>query len=381
MIDYGRCAAYIDLDALMSNMSEIRRLIRPETKVIAVIKANAYGHGASVFAKELEKLDYLWGFAVAAVSEAAQLRDEGISKPILLLGASFEPEFRQLIELDVRPAVFSYDTALKLSNEAAALNRTVNIHIKTDTGMSRIGYRPGPDSIDSILKISKLPCLKIEGIFTHFSKADEKDLSYAKQQLETFKKIIKDLEDAGLSIPLKHCSNSAGIIALPEANMDLVRAGIIIYGLLPSEEMDVSGIRLKKVMNLKSRIVHIKTMEEGARVSYGGTYITKSGDILATVSFGYADGYPRTLSNKGYVLVRGRKAPIVGRICMDQFMINVRDIPDVCINDEVTLVGCDSGYEITMEELGDLSGRFNYEFACDISPRVPRIYLVGGNNR
>ncbi len=375
MNDYTRCCAYIDIDALEHNMNEIRRVMDPGAGVVAVIKADGYGHGAVRLALELSKLEFLWGFAVATVSEADILKNSGVDKPVLLLGASFPHEFEDIVKRDIRPAVFSYDTAKALSERAVSLDRTVNIHIKIDSGMSRIGYSVSDESVDDILKISQLPGIRIEGIFTHFSKADETDLSYAKKQFEAFKDICGKLSKRGLDIPIKHCSNSAGIIAMPEANMDMVRAGIIIYGLWPSDEILRDIIDLSPVMSIKSRIVHVKIMKEGVPVSYGGTYITKSGDIIATVSFGYGDGYPRSLSNKGYVLVRGKRAPIIGRVCMDQFMINVRDIPGVSVNDEVTILGADGDEVITMEELGDLSGRFNYEFACDITPRVPRVYI------
>lgn len=375
MNEYSRCAAYIDMAALKHNISEIKRVIKPGTKVLAVIKADAYGHGAVPIAREFEKLDYIWGFAVAAYYEAEELRKAGITKPILILGVTFASDYKDIIENDVRPAIFSYKEAKDLSNMALSLGKEAKIHIKTDTGMGRIGYPICPESADDIQRISDLPNLTIEGIFTHFSKADEKDLTYAGEQFKKFNEIIRLCNDRGVTFPIKHCSNSAGIMVLPEANMDMVRAGIILYGLLPSNEIDKSAIDLKSVMTLKSRIVHIKTMEEGSLISYGGTYKTKPGDVVATVSFGYADGYPRTLSGKGYVLVRGRRAPIIGRVCMDQFMINVRDIPGVSLFDPVTLVGRDGDQVITMEELGDLSGRFNYEFACDINMRVPRIYI------
>ncbi len=375
MDDYSRCCAYIDIDAFIDNINEIKRVIRPRTKVVAVIKTDGYGHGATALSKELEKLDLIWGYAVATVSEADILRESGAKKPILILGATFPSDYEDIIKRDIRPAVFSFDTAKALSDTALRLNRTVNIHIKIDSGMSRIGFDISEESVNEILKISDLPGIIIEGIFTHFSKADETDLTYAKKQLDSFKKMISMTKERGLNIPLKHCSNSAGIISLPEANMDMVRAGIIIYGLWPSDEVARDVIDLKPVMTLKSRIVHVKSMPAGIPVSYGGTYVTKAGDVIATVSFGYGDGYPRGLSNKGYVLVRGRKAPIVGRVCMDQFMINVRDIPGVSVNDPVTLVGKDGDHSITVEELGDISGRFNYEFTCDITARVPRVYV------
>lgn len=374
MLNYTRSQARISLDAITHNFNEIKNNIKADTKVVAVIKADGYGHGAVPIALEIQDFDYIWGFATATVEEALELRNNGITKPILILGVTFEEDFEIMVEEDIRPAVFRLSTAKKLSDMAKLLNKTVKIHIKTDTGMGRIGYQVNEESASEIIEISKLPNLEVEGIFTHFSKADELDKSYAKEQIKSFNKIIELVEEKGLNIPLKHCSNSAGIIELPEVNMNLVRAGIIIYGLWPSNEVDFNVLKLRPVMELKSRIVHIKEMEAGRKISYGGTYETKTGDVIATVCFGYADGYPRGLSNKGYVLVRGHKAPIVGRVCMDQFMINVKDIKDVALFDEVTLVGTDGDETITMEELGDISGRFNYEFACDITKRVPRVY-------
>lgn len=375
MLNYTRSMARINLDAITHNFQEIRKNINPDTKVVAVIKADGYGHGAVPIAHEIEDLDYIWGFATATVSEALELRNNGISKPILILGVTFEEDFEIIVEEDIRPAVFDLETAKKFSDLATLLNKTVHIHIKTDTGMGRIGFQVNENSADEVLKISQLPNLEVEGIFTHFSKADEVDKTYAKQQISKFNEMISLVEKRGVNIPLKHCSNSAGIIELPEVNMNMVRAGIIIYGLWPSNEVDFERLKLQPVMELKSRIVHIKKMDEGHKISYGGTYETKPQDVIATVSFGYADGYPRGLSNKGYVLVRGKKAPIVGRVCMDQFMINVKDIEGVSVLDEVTLVGTDGNETITMEELGDISGRFNYEFACDITKRVPRVYV------
>lgn len=377
-MDYTRCVAYINLDAVANNFEEIHKAIKPDTKVVAVIKADGYGHGAAQIGKLIEKYDYIWGFATASAEEAFALRYAGLTKPILILGYTFEGDYKKLIANDIRPAVFSFEVAKKLSDIAVELGIKAPIHIKMDTGMSRIGYQVGDDAADEILEISKLPEIEVEGIFTHFSKADETDLSFARKQINEFNKIINLCEARGLNIPLKHCSNSAGIIELPEVNMNLVRAGIIIYGLWPSDEVSREVLKLQPVMELKSRLVHIKKMESGRIISYGGTYETKEGDVIGTVSFGYADGYPRGLSNKGYVLIRGKKAPIVGRVCMDQFMVKLNDIPEVCVLDEVTLVGRDGDQLITIEELGAISGRFNYEFACDISKRVPRVYLQDG---
>ena len=372
---YSRVYASINLNAIDNNFSEIKRNISDTTKVIAVIKTDGYGHGAVEIAKETEDLDYIWGFATATVEEALILRRHHISKPILILGYSFREQFVSIVENNIRPAIFNFEDAKLLSDEAAKLNKTVKIHIKVDSGMRRIGYQLNEESIDEVVIISKLPNLLIEGIFTHFSKADETDKSYTKHQISVFNKFNELLSVKGLDIPLKHCSNSAGIIDIKEANMNLVRAGIIIYGLWPSDEVLKKRINLKPVLELKSKVVHVKELDADNLISYGGTFKTEKVMRIATVSIGYGDGYPRSLSNKGYVLINGKKAGICGRICMDQMMVDVTDIDNVNIGDTVTLIGKDGDEVITMEQIGDLSGRFNYEFACDLGKRIPRIFI------
>ena len=253
-------------------------------------------------------------------------------------------------------------------------DKICHIHIKIDTGMSRIGFQVNEETVNIIEKISKLPNINVEGIFTHFAKADEKDKSATFKQMEEFEHLCSALEDRGIVIPMKHCSNSAGIVDVPQANMNLVRAGIILYGLWPSDDVNKDCVDLKPVMSLKSKISYLKELDAGTPISYGGTYVTTGKQMIATVPVGYGDGYARTLSNVGYVLIRGQKAPICGRICMDQFMVDVTSIEGVSVGDVVTLLGEDGANRITMEELGELSNRFNYEFACLITPRVPRIY-------
>ena len=314
--------------------------------------------------------------AVACVEEGMELREAGIKKPILILGYTFAEDYPTIIEHDMRPAVFTLEMAQHLSDAAVKMNQTAKIHIKIDTGMGRIGYRDIEEAVPEILKISKLPHIEIEGIFTHFARADESETTPAYIQLEKFQKFISRLEKEGLSIPMKHCSNSAGIIRMKEANMDAVRAGIILYGLYPSDEVEKEPVALRPVMELKTHISYLKTVKKGTAISYGGTFVTQKETKVATIPVGYADGYCRGLSNKGYVLIHGKKAPILGRVCMDQFMVDVTEINDAKILDEVTLLGRDGKEKITLEELGDLSGRFNYEFACCISKRVPRVYLV-----
>lgn len=370
----NRVRADIDLDAVLYNMESMHKKLKPGTKIAAVVKADAYGHGAVEISKVLENLPYLWGYAVATSNEAMQLVEAGRKKPIIILGLSFPEQFEEIVENDLRPAVCTYETAQALSDIAAEKNKVCRIHIKVDTGMSRIGFQVTPESADTVARISKLPNIMIEGIFTHFARADESSKAPAYEQFKQFEKMIAMVEEKGVQIPLKHCSNSAGIVEIPECNMDMVRAGITLYGLWPSEEVDKTKISLKPVMSLRSRVAYVKELLPGRQISYGGTFTVKKKMTVATVPVGYGDGYARGLSNKGWVLIKGQRAPICGRVCMDQCMVDVTDIPGVKIGDTVTLLGKDADEEITMEQLGELSGRFNYEFACLITPRVPRIY-------
>lgn len=374
----SRVKAVISLDAVEQNFREMRKNIAEDTKMIAVVKADAYGHGAVPIAHLIEGYDYIWGFAAATAEEAVHLRENGVTKPILILGIVFEEYYPELVRDDIRLAVCEYEEAEKLSKEAVLQNKTVHIHIALDTGMTRIGYADIPESVEEIKKIAGLPNLEIEGMFTHFSRADEYDRSPAMVQLERYQKFSDLVEAAGVEIPLHHCSNSAGIIRVPEANLSIVRAGITIYGIYPSSEVERDIVKLTPVMELKSHVTYVKDVPEGAAISYGGTYVADKKRRVATIPVGYADGYPRQLSNKGWVLIHGKKAPILGRVCMDQFMVDVTEIGDVKKGDEVTLLGRDGDEFISIEEIGDLCGRFSYEFACDISPRVPRIYVKDG---
>ena len=378
MKKFERVKAVVSLDAIAHNFAEMKKNIAKGTKIVAVIKADGYGHGAEAIARLIEDYDYIWGFAVATPEEALQLRTFGVKKPILILGIVFEEYFTQMIAKEIRLTVCTYEMAQKLSEEAQRQGRDVHIHIGLDTGMSRIGFADRQESVEEIKKISQLPNLKIEGMFTHFARADETDRSPAIDQLNRYLNFAKLLEDAGIQIPMKHCSNSAGIIRVPEANLNAVRAGITIYGIYPSNEVERDIVKLIPAMELKSHISYIKTVEPGAAFSYGGTFTAKKEMKVATIPVGYADGYPRSLSNKGWVLIHGKKAPILGRVCMDQFMVDITKIPDAKAGDEVTLIGKDGKEFISIEKFGDLSGRFSYEFACDISPRVPRVYIKDG---
>lgn len=379
MKHYDRAWAEVNLDAILFNIESIKKNISDHTKIIAVIKTDGYGHGAEHIARILENDDKVWGYAVATAEEAFALRDSNIRKPILILGYTFPYSYERLIKDDIRPTVFMLDSAKELSDQAVKSGKKCRMHIKIDTGMTRIGIHPDDDGIELIRQIAALPGLEIEGVFTHFATADEADKTKAYGQMELFKEYVERIQqELKLDIPMKHCSNSAGIVEMPEANMDAVRAGIILYGLWPSAVVKADKkIELEPVLSLKSRIVYIKTVPEGQEISYGGTFTTIRDTRVATICLGYGDGYPRSLSNIGHVLVKGQKAPILGRVCMDQFMIDVTDIDaDICVGDKVTLIGKSGDEMITMEELGELSGRFNYELACDLGKRVPRIYKL-----
>lgn len=379
MKHYDRVWAEVDLDAISANIENIKKNIKSTTKIIAVIKTDGYGHGAIPIARILEPDDAVWGYAVATVEEAHALREKGMKKPVLILGYTFPYSYERMIEEEIRPTVFMLDMAQMLSKKAQEMGKICHIHIKVDTGMTRIGIHPDEDGIELIRKIKELPSIEIEGIFTHFATADEADKSKAYHQMKLFQTFVSEAEEKlSISFPMKHCSNSAGIIEMPEANMDAVRAGIIIYGLWPSKEVEEDHrIELKPALALKSRIVYVKMVSKDQEISYGGTFTTSRDTQVATICIGYGDGYPRSLSNVGYVLINGQKAPILGRVCMDQFMVDVTDIAgEVCVGDVVTLIGQDQQQRITMEELGELSGRFNYELACDLGKRVPRIYKL-----
>lgn len=375
MKKYGRVWAEIDLDAVAENYQAMRNNICEETKMIAVVKTDGYGHGAVPVSKLLEPLDYIWGFAVATAEEAYELRKNGIAKPVLILGYTFAEDYERLAQEEIRPAVFKYDMAEQMSEAALAAGRKLSIHLVLDTGMTRIGFADTEASVQEILKIRALPGIEIEGMFTHFARADELDKSHAREQARRYIRFSKRLEEAGVSIPLKHCSNSAAILEMPEVNMDLVRPGITGYGIYPSDEVSRERISLRAAMSLKSHVVFIKEVEAGVPVSYGGTYVTERTTRIATIPVGYGDGYPRSLSNKGWVLIRGKKAPILGRVCMDQFMVDVTEIPEAKELDEAVLMGESEGAFLGVDELGKLSGRFPYEFVCDIGKRVPRVYL------
>ncbi|SFB69417.1 alanine racemase [Butyrivibrio sp. YAB3001] len=383
--EYSRVYAKIDLDAIKYNLESMRKNIPDGTRIMAVIKTDAYGHGAVRIAKMLEEVDYIWGYATATAEEAFELRNNAVKKPILVLGYTFPYSHRRMLLEGIRPTVFRMDMAKELSEcgqkllENGELTELPEIHIAVDTGMSRIGITPDEKGVDFVQKVMYLKGIHVEGIFTHFARADEKDLTNVKNREKVFVDFIKAVEErTGRRIPLRHCANSASIIAVPESSMDMVRAGVTMYGMWPSEEVPKNIIDLKPTMELISHVVMVKEVPAGTPVSYGGTFVTDKTTKIATIPVGYGDGYPRSLSGKGYVMIDGHRANILGRVCMDQFMVDVTDIPDIHEGDEVVLLGKDkkTGEEITAEFLGELSGRFNYELTCDINKRVPRIFEV-----
>lgn len=373
---YFRCYATVDLDNICYNMQLMRKNITEKTNLIAVIKTDGYGHGAVPIAKAIDYMCY--GYAVATPEEGHILRKHGITKPIFILGYVPHSDYQLIVDEEMLPPVFSIEDAKELSKVAKQSEKVAKINIASDTGMSRIGYIPSKDAVDEIKEISKLENIKIESIFTHFAKADYKDKSSANKQLNIFKKFINDLEQAGVNIPIHQCANSAATMEMPNTAMDIDRVGISLYGLYPSDEMDQENMKLKPAMNLYSHVVYVKTIEKGRGVSYGHTFIADKDMTVATIPIGYGDGYPRNLSNKGYVLIHGKKAPIIGRVCMDQFMVDVSDIEDVCVGDKVTLAGTDGDETILIDDLSVLAGTFNYEFVCDLGKRVPRVYLKDG---
>ena len=366
-----RVCAYIKLENIKRNVDSVKRQLKPSTRILAVVKADAYGHGAVPIAKYLETA--VWGFAVATVSEGVELRTAGIKKPILVLGYAFSDELADVVKNDLSITVFSYRTAFEISKYASNMRKTVKLHIKLDTGMGRLGFECNDRSVDDIEKISRLPGLSIEGIFTHFSRSDEADKTFTNQQFEKFMSMVEKLEGKGVNPGLKHCANSAAIMDMPQLQLDMVRLGVAMYGMWPSDAVSRDRITLYPAMSIESHVTHVKTVPAGTPISYGGTFVTERESVIATVPVGYGDGYARSLSGIGKVLINGEFLPIVGKVCMDQFMVDVTGF-NVSVGDRVVLLGKDGDFSITMEDLGRMSGRFNYEFACDINQRVPRVY-------
>ena len=363
----------IDLDILFSNLEAIRQ--KSGVAVLAVIKANGYGHGAVPVAWLLSGKCACFG--VSSIGEAMELRQAGIPDPILILGQSPVSTFPILVRENIRPTIFRFEDAQALSEAAVAAEVEAPLHLAVDTGMGRIGFEPDEASADLCLQIAKLPNLNIEGIFSHFATADCADRSRAHMQAARFDRFCQLLEERGLHIPIRHMDNSAGLIHFSHP-YDMVRAGIALYGMYPSAETDAAALPLRPALKWLSRVAYVKDVPAGRPISYGGTYVTTAPTKIATIPVGYADGYHRSLSGKFHVLIRGQKAPILGRICMDQMMVDVTHIPDVAVEDPVTLIGQDGDEIITIEQIATAAGSFNYEFVCGIGRRVPRIYYQGG---
>lgn len=378
MKSYTRIRARIDLDAIEYNIEKMKENLPEDTKLIVVAKADCYGHGALQTTSLLLLKEYVWGFAVATLDEAIVLRRGGITKPILVLGCIFPEQWVDALENNIRITVYTEELTKVLSDLAVKIGRKAYVHVKLDTGMGRIGFTPGKEGADKIEEISKLPNIVMEGLYTHFSKADEGDKSYTMKQMEAYTWMKEELAGRGITFSYYHCCNSAGIIDLKGAGQNLSRAGISTYGMYPSEEVHKENVDLKPALELISHVAFVKWVDEGEMISYGGTYVTKRRTKIATIPVGYGDGYPRSLSNKGYMLIHGKKAPIIGRVCMDQCMVDVTEIEDVKFGDEVVLVGRDGDEYLSVETLSRLSDRFNYEFVCLMGKRIPREYIRRG---
>lgn len=371
---YYRVYAEINLDAIVKNVDNLMALTKENTGALAVVKADGYGHGDVAVAKAVAQK--VTGYAVATLDEAVNLRENGVKKPILVLGYVDPYEFDILVSHEITATVFDVETAQLLADAARMQKKQAHCHIKVDTGMRRIGLEPDENGIAIVKQITALKELSADGIFTHFAASDETDKTSAEHQFKLFTDFTGRLEKEGIHFTYRHCANSAAVIDMPQVDLDMVRLGIAMYGMYPSDEVKKEKVELFPALDLKSHVTMVKEIPAGEKVSYGGTFTTTRTTKLATVSVGYGDGYPRALSSKGYVLVRGQKAPIVGRVCMDQMMVDVTDIENVTRADIVTLIGKDGDAEITVEEIAALAGTFNYEFVCDLGKRIPRSYYL-----
>ena len=372
-LNFDSTRVKIDLDAISDNFTAIRK--KTGVPVMAVVKADAYGHGAIQVARLLQ--DRCAFFGVSSMLEAMELRKAGLETPILVLGNMPVSAFETAVRESLRPTIYRWEDAAVLSQTAVRLGKEARFHFAVDTGMNRIGFQATAEDADLCARIAALPGLKAEGIFSHFATADSADLTRSERQRKLFDEFCAMLRDRGLEIPIRHMNNSAGLMNF-DRHYDMVRSGIVTYGMYPSSEVDPALLQLRPALQWLSRVTHVKTLPPGREISYGGTYTTTKETVVATIPVGYADGYRRSLSGKFHVLIRGRRAPILGRICMDQMMVDVTDIPGVSTGDRVTLVGTDGDETITMEEISAVADSFNYEFVCGISRRVPRVYTRGG---
>ncbi len=382
----SRVYVNVDLGAICANVQAAMDKVGPNVNMMAVIKTDGYGHGAVPIARALNKIG-VYAYAIATIDEAVELRGAGIENPLLILGHVFEDDIEAALKYDVTLTVFATENARAISTIAGKAGKTAKVHIKIDTGMGRLGFLPGEESAKEIAEIFAMPNIEVEGIFSHFATADETDKTFACEQAKKYDDFVNLLESRGMKFAIKHLCNSAGIIDLSDndgtmasdVKYNMVRSGIMTYGLYPSEEVSKESVRLSPALSLISHVAFVKEVDSGFAVSYGATYVTDGKTKIATIPVGYGDGYPRSLSNKGRVLIGGEYAPIIGRVCMDQFMVDVTNIPNVKQGDEVVLVGSQGDRNISVEEVADLAGSFNYEFVCGINKRVPRVYIGGEN--
>lgn len=372
---YYRSFARIDLDAVENNFNELKSLLPSGVKTMCVIKADAYGHGSHRIALFLQKkCDY---FAVASINEGEELRAAGVKTPMLILSYTSPLEYEDLIRNDITATIYDLESAVLLSETALNMGRTAKVHVAVDTGMGRIGFPDDESGADAVEKLKRLPGLFVEGLFSHYACSDETDRTSANEQTRRFESFIKLLEKRSIDIPIKHICNSAAVIE-GEKSFDMVRFGISLYGLYPSQEVHKERVNLIPAMQVESHIVYVKTVKKGTKIGYGQTYTAPCERKIATVCIGYADGFNRCFSNRGYVLIKGKKAPVVGKVCMDQIMVDVSDIEQVSVGDRAVILGKDGNSVISAEELGEMSDSFNYEVLCNFMPRIKRIYVRHG---
>jgi len=365
----------ISLPALRHNIAAFRKILRNRSEIMGIIKADAYGHGAVKIAATL-KQEGIHRFGVALVQEGIELRENGVTDPILILGYTPKEDFTSLLRYNLTPTLYTTEQAVRLSRHARKVRKTARAHLKIDTGMGRIGYLPGPESIEKIKEITDLPNLDIEGIFSHQAWADAPDSTFAEHQFERFRNFLNRLNQSGLQFKITHIANSAATINYPHMHLDLVRLGISLYGLYPDVRMAIQPkINLRPVMSVKTQLIHIKEVPKGTPISYGCSFTTSRKSIIGTIPMGYADGIPRALSSRGEILVRGRRCPVVGLVCMDQFMVDLTDLREGKIGDEVVFLGSQGDDCITADEIAEKAGTISYEIVTRMSPRLPRIYV------
>jgi alanine racemase len=385
-LDTSLVRAEIDLKAIAHNVGELRRITHPDALMMAVVKANAYGHGAVEVARcALQNGAQRLG--VARIDEAIQLREAGIKAPILIFGYTLPEMAPELLEYNLTQTVYTPAFARALSRTAVSLGGKIKIHLKVDTGMGRLGllsqnFKPhhsgeiiNTKAVDASVAIAGLKGLELEGIFTHFATADSADKRYAKKQLDLFLNFLSRMRESGLNPAVRHAANSAALIDMPQSHLDMVRPGIAIYGLYPSPEVNKKRVSLRPAMALRARVIHIKKVPAGFNISYGITYKTKQATTIATVPVGYADGLNRLLSSRGQMLIHGKRAPIVGRACMDFTMLDVGGIDNVRVGDEAVIFGPQGNDSLTVDEMASSLNTINYEIVSTITARVPRVFL------